>query len=266
MREIMRGEKSVDPIMEETTALNPERDIIICRDVHKWYGGYHAVRGITTTVKRGETVVIVGPSGSGKSTFLRMLNQMEEHQRGDILVDGVLLNRDTRNIDRVRQNVGMVFQSFNLFPHMNVLDNITLAPRNVRKMNREEAEHEAMELLELVGITGQARKMSSEMSGGEQQRAAIARALAMKPSVLLLDEPTSALDVEMVRGVLDVLRGLAESSMTMLAVTHEMGFARQVADRMILFDEGQIVEDHPTREFLDNPRHSRAKRFLDQIF
>ena len=240
-------------------------DMIICRDVHKWYGPYHAVRGITTAVKRGETVVIIGPSGSGKSTFLHTINHLENHQRGDIIVDGVLLNEDTRNIDTVRRNIGMVFQQFNLFPHLSVLSNVTLAPVRVRGLKPERAREEAMELLERVGIADQAEKRPGQLSGGEQQRAAIARALAMKPNVMLLDEPTSALDVGMVREVVDVMQELANSGMTLLAVTHETGFAREAADRVILFDEGQIVEDRPPAEFFNSPRHSRARRFLDRI-
>ena len=243
----------------------PEEDIIICRDVHKWFGEFHAVRGITTTIKRGEVVVVIGPSGSGKSTFLRTINHLENHERGDIIVDGVLVNEDTRNIDAVRRNIGMVFQQFNLFPHFTILQNITIAPLKVKKMDKKQAENEAMELLERVGIPEQANKRPDELSGGEQQRVAFARALAMRPSILLLDEPTSALDVEMVREVLDVMRELACSEMTMLAVTHEMGFAREAADRIVLFDEGQIVEDQPPYEFFNRPKHGRAKRFLDQV-
>ena len=225
-------------------------DIIICRDVHKWSGGYHAVRGVTTTIRQGETVVITGPSGSGKSTFLRILNQLEEHQRGDIIVDGVLLNRETRNI-------GMVSQDFTLFPHMSILDNITLAPRRVLKEAPREARERAMEILSRVGILEQAGKHPNEL-------AAIARALAMKPRIMLLDEPTSAMDVEMGE-VIEVMRELAQSRMTVMAVTHEMGFAREAADRIVFFDEGQIVEDRPPEEFFQNPRHSRAKRFLEKI-
>ena len=240
-------------------------DIIICQDVHKWYGAYHAVRGITTTVKRDEVVVIIGPSGSGKSTFLRTINYLERHQRGDIIVDGVLLNADTRNIDAVRQNIGMVSQNFDLFPHMSVVNNITLAPVRIRGLDKVVAREMAMELLEQVGIADQADKYPHQMSGGEQQRAAIARALAMKPKIMLMDEPTSALDVEMVRDVLDVMKDLADTGITMLAVTHEMGFAREAADRIILFDEGQIVEDRSPSDFLNNPRHTRARRFLERV-
>ena len=239
-------------------------DIIICRDVHKWYGGYHAVRGVTTTISQGETVVIIGPSGSGKSTFLRILNQLEEHQRGDIIVDGVLLNRDTCNIDAVRRNIGMVSQDFSLFPHLSVMDNITLAPQRVLKEDLREARERAMEILNRVGIPEMAGKHPHQLSSGQQQRAAIARALAMKPRIMLLDEPTSAMDVEMGE-VLAVVRELAQSRMTVVAVTHEIGFAREAADRIVFFDEGQIVEDHAPEEFFQNPRHSRAKRFLETI-
>ena len=239
-------------------------DIIICRDVHKWYGGYHALRGVTTRIRQGETVVIIGPSGSGKSTFLRTLNQLEVHQQGDIIVGGVLLNRDTRNIDAVRRNIGMVSQDFSLFPNMSILDNITLAPLRVLKEGPREARERAMEILNRVGIPEQAGKHPHQLSSGQQQRAALARALAMKPRIMLLDEPTSAMDGEMGE-VLEVMRELAQSRMTVVAVTHEMGFARQAADRIVFFDEGQIVEDLPPEEFFQNPGHSRAKRFLEKI-
>ena len=244
-------------------------DIIICQDVHKWYGGYHALRGVTTRIRQGETVVITGPSGSGKSTFLRTLNQLEEHQRGDIIVDGVLLNRDilnrdTRNIDAVRRNAGMVSQDFSLFPHMSILDNITLAPQRVLKEDPREARERAMEILRRVGIPEQAGKHPHQLSSGQQQRAAIARALAMKPRIMLLDEPTSAMDGEMGE-ILEIMRELAQSRMTVVAVTHEMGFAREAADRILFFDEGQIVEDRPPEEFFQNPGHCRTKRFLEKI-
>ena len=213
-------------------------DIIICRDVHKWFGNFHVLRGVTTTIKRGEVVVVFGPSGSGKSTFIRTINRLEEHQRGDIIVNGIALTNDTRNIDAVRRDVGIVFQSFNLFPHLRVISNITLAPIKVRKMPAKQAETLAMELLERVGIPEQAEKYPSELSGGQQQRVAIARALAMQPKIMLFDEPTSALDPEMIKEVLDVMRELADSGMTMIVITHEMGFAREVADRLMMFDEG----------------------------
>ena len=240
-------------------------NIIVCNDVHKWFGNFHALRGITTTVKRGEVVVIIGPSGSGKSTFIRTLNRLEQHQRGEIFVDGIELSNDVRNVDAIRRDIGMVFQSFNLFPHLSVMRNITLAPVKVRKLPAQEAEAIAMELLERVGIPEQADKYPAQLSGGQQQRVAIARALAMQPSIMLFDEPTSALDPEMIKEVLEVMHELAASQMTILAVSHELGFAREVADRIVMFDEGLIVEDQPPDEFFNNPRHERVKHFLSQI-
>ena len=240
-------------------------DIIIARDVHKWFGAFHVLNGVTTSVRREEKVVILGPSGSGKSTFIRTINRLEEHQRGDIIVDGVELTNDVRNIDVIRREVGMVFQSFNLFPHLSVMGNITLAPMKVRKWPRGQAEEVAMGLLERVGIPEQADKYPSQLSGGQQQRVAIARALAMQPKIMLFDEPTSALDPEMIKEVLDVMRELAESGMTMLIITHETGFAREVADRVIMFDEGRIIEEAPPNEFFTNPKQERAKLFLSQI-
>ena len=240
-------------------------DIIVCRDVHKWFGEFHVLRGITTSVRRGEKVVILGPSGSGKSTFIRAINRLEEHQRGDILVDGVELTNDVRNIEAIRREVGMVFQSFNLFPHLTVMNNIMLAPIKVRKWAQTEAEEVANALLKRVGIPEQADKYPSQLSGGQQQRVAIARALAMQPKIMLFDEPTSALDPEMIKEVLDVMRELATSGMTMLIVTHEVGFAREVADRVFMFDEGTIIEQAPPNDFFNNPQHQRAKTFLSQI-
>ncbi len=240
-------------------------DIIIFRDVHKWFGNFHVLRGITTTIKRGEVVVVFGPSGSGKSTFIRTINRLEEHQRGDIIVDGIALTNDTRNIDAIRRDVGIVFQSFNLFPHLKVMSNITLAPVRVRKMPAKQAETLAMELLERVGIPEQADKYPAELSGGQQQRVAIARALAMQPKIMLFDEPTSALDPEMIKEVLDVMRELATSGMTMIVVTHEMGFAREVADRMMMFDEGVIVEEGSPEQIFEAPSSDRTKQFLSQI-
>ena len=240
-------------------------DIITCRDVHKWFDDFHVLKVVTTSVKRGEKVVILGPSGSGKSTFIRTINRLEEHQRGDIIVDGVELTDDVRNIDAIRREVGMVFQSFNLFPHLSVVSNITLAPMKVRRWPRHQAEEVAMSLLERVGIPEQAAKYPSELSGGQQQRVAIARALAMQPKIMLFDEPTSALDPEMIKEVLDVMRELATSGMTMLIVSHEVGFAREVADRAIMFDEGVIVEQAPPNEFFNNPENDRTKLFLSQI-
>lgn len=241
------------------------KDIIICRDVHKWYGDFHALRGVSLTVKTGEVIVIIGPSGSGKSTFIRTLNRLEEHQSGDILVDGITLSHDIRNIAEIRREVGMVFQQFNLFPHLTVLENITLAPIHVRKWPRERAEEIAMKWLTRVGIPEQANKYPGQLSGGQQQRVAIARALAMEPKIMLFDEPTSALDPEMIKEVLDVMRDLAEAGYTILAVTHEMGFAREVADRIIFFDQGQIVEENTPAVFFNNPQHERTKLFLSQI-
>ncbi len=240
-------------------------DIIICRDVHKWFGDFHVLRGVNLTVKRGEVVVICGPSGSGKSTFIRTINRLEEHQRGTIIVDGIELTNDIRNIAAVRSEIGMVFQSFNLFPHLRVIDNITLAPIWVRKWPKEKAEKIAMELLERVGIPEQAYKYPGQLSGGQQQRVAIARALAMQPKIMLFDEPTSALDPEMIKEVLDVMRELARSGMTMIVITHEMGFAKEVAHRIFFFDEGTIVEGNTPEEFFENPKEERTKLFLSQI-
>ena len=239
--------------------------IIVCRDVHKWFGDFHALKGITTSVGRGEKVVILGPSGSGKSTFIRTINRLDQHQRGDIIVDNIELTNDVRNIDAIRREVGMVFQSFNLFPHLTVMSNITLAPMKVRKWPRAQAEEVAIAFLERVGIPEQADKYPSELSGGQQQRVAIARALAMQPKIMLFDEPTSALDPEMIKEVLDVMRELATSGMTMIIVTHEVGFAKEVADRVIMFDEGKIVEEAPPNDFFNNPQHERAQLFLSQI-
>ena len=228
-------------------------DIIICRDVNKWFGEFHVLTGVTTSVKRGEKVVVLGPSGSGKSTFIRVINRLEEHQTGDIIVDGVPMTNDVRNIDAIRREVGMVFQQFNLFPHLSVRQNITLGPMKVRKWPRKQADDVADELLERVGIPEQSEKYPSELSGGQQQRVAIARALAMQPKIMLFDEPTSALDPEMIKEVLDVMRELATSGMTMIVVTHEVGFAREVADRMIMFDEGRIIEEAAPGRLLHFP-------------
>ena len=240
-------------------------NIIVCRDVHKWFGAFHVLKGVTTSVVRGEKVVILGPSGSGKSTFIRTINRLEEHQRGQIFVDGIELSNDSRNIDAIRREVGMVFQSFNLFPHLTVMRNITLAPARVRKWPQAEAEAVAMSLLERVGIPEQAQKYPAELSGGQQQRVAIARALAMQPKVMLFDEPTSALDPEMIQEVLDVMRELANSGMTMLIVTHEIGFAREVADRMMMFDDGVIIEEAAPEQFFGDPQQERTRTFLSQI-
>ncbi len=239
--------------------------VIVCRDVHKWFGDFHVIKGISTDIYKGQVVVVFGPSGSGKSTFIRMLNRLEEHQRGQIIIDGIELTDDIRNINAIRRDVGMVFQSFNLFPHLSVLRNITLGPTQVRKMPQDEAEEAAHQLLERVGISEQAEKYPAELSGGQQQRVAIARALAMQPNIMLFDEPTSALDPEMIKEVLDVMQELAKSGMTMVVVTHEMGFAREVADRMIMFDEGIIVEEGPPEQIFENPQNDRTKLFLSQI-
>jgi general L-amino acid transport system ATP-binding protein len=240
-------------------------EIIICREVHKWFDDFHVLKGITIRVKRSEVVVIFGPSGSGKSTFIRTINRLEDHQKGDIIVDGIQLTDDLRNIEAIRSEVGMVFQQFNLFPHLKVIDNVTLAPIWVRKWPKEKAEGIAMELLERVGIPEQAGKYPGQLSGGQQQRVAIARALAMQPKIMLFDEPTSALDPEMIKEVLDVMKELATSGMTMLVVTHEMGFAREVADRMVFFDLGKIVEEGTPAEIFSEPKEDRTKLFLSQI-
>jgi general L-amino acid transport system ATP-binding protein len=246
---------------------NPEAldNIIICRDVHKWFGEFHVLQGISISVQRGEVVVIFGPSGSGKSTFIRTINRLEDHQKGDIIVDGIELTNDVRNIEAIRSEVGMVFQQFNLFPHLKVIDNVMLAPIWVRKWPKEKAEQIARELLERVGIPEQADKYPGQLSGGQQQRVAIARSLAMQPKIMLFDEPTSALDPEMIKEVLDVMKELALSGMTMLVVTHEMGFAREVADRMAFFDNGKIVEQGTPQEIFTNPTEERTTLFLEQI-
>jgi len=239
--------------------------IIVCQDVHKWFDDFHALKGINMEVKKGEVIVIFGPSGSGKSTFIRTLNRLEEHQQGRIIIDGIELGHDVRNIERIRMETGMVFQQFNLFPHLTVLQNITLAPIWVRKWPKDKAEKVGMELLERVGIPEQARKFPGQLSGGQQQRVAIARALAMQPKIMLFDEPTSALDPEMIKEVLDAMIDLAKSGMTMLVVTHEMGFARAVADRMYFFDFGEIVESGTPDDIFKNPKEDRTKLFLSQI-
>jgi general L-amino acid transport system ATP-binding protein len=248
--------------MAEPTHSN---EMIIARDVHKWFGHFHALQGINLTVQRGEVVVVFGPSGSGKSTFIRTINRLEEHQRGQIIVDGIELTNDIRNIEAVRMEVGMVFQQFNLFPHLTVLENVTLAPLWVRKWDRAKAETTALEQLKRVQIPEQAKKYPGQLSGGQQQRVAIARALAMQPKIMLFDEPTSALDPEMIKEVLDVMTELARSGMTMVCVTHEMSFARSVAKRMVFFDQGQIVEEGTPEKIFKAPEHDRTKKFLSQI-
>ncbi|HEV2565990.1 MAG TPA: amino acid ABC transporter ATP-binding protein [Microvirga sp.] len=234
-------------------------------DVHKWYGEFHVLRDINLNVRRGERIVICGPSGSGKSTMIRCINRLEEHQKGRIIVDGTELTNDLKRIDEVRREVGMVFQHFNLFPHLTILENCTLAPIWVKKMPKKEAEEIAMHYLKRVKIPEQANKYPGQLSGGQQQRVAIARSLCMSPKIMLFDEPTSALDPEMVKEVLDTMVGLADEGMTMLCVTHEMGFARQVADRVIFMDYGQIVEMNTPDEFFRNPQHERTRLFLSQI-
>ncbi len=241
------------------------KDIIICRDVHKWFGNFHVLQGVNLTVSKGEVVVICGRSGSGKSTFIRTINRLEEHQHGSIIVDGIELTNDLRNIHAVQREIGMVFQQFNLFPHLKVIDNITLAPIWVRRWPKGKATRVAEELLKRVGIPEQADKYPGQLSGGQQQRVAIARALAMQPKIMLFDEPTSALDPEMIKEVLDVMVELARSGMTMIVITHEMGFAKEVANRIFFFDEGNIVESNTPQEFFRNPREERTKRFLSQI-
>ena len=233
--------------------------------MNKWYGTFHVLRDIDLTVRRGERIVIAGPSGSGKSTLIRCINRLEEHQSGRIVVDGTELTNDLKNIDKVRSEVGMVFQHFNLFPHLTVLENCTLAPIWVRKVPRREAEETAMHFLREVRIPEQAHKYPGQLSGGQQQRVAIARSLCMKPRIMLFDEPTSALDPEMIKEVLDTMIELAEGGMTMLCVTHEMGFAQAVANRVIFMDQGQIVEENAPTEFFNNPKSERTKLFLSQI-
>jgi general L-amino acid transport system ATP-binding protein len=239
--------------------------IIVMRDVHKWYGEFHVLRGIDLEVEQRQKVVVCGPSGSGKSTMIRCINRLEEHQRGQIIVDGIELTSDVKNIEAIRREVGMVFQQFNLFPHLTVLQNLTLAPMYVRHMPKREAEELAMHFLERVKIPEQAHKYPGQLSGGQQQRVAIARALCMKPKIMLFDEPTSALDPEMVKEVLDVMEELANEGMTMIVVTHEMGFARSVADFVVFMDQGEIVEIAPPDEFFSNPKSERTRLFLSQI-
>ncbi|GGA10005.1 amino acid ABC transporter ATP-binding protein [Okeania sp. KiyG1] len=257
--------------MTETKTKQTEAQInsdlaIVARDVQKWYSNnFHVLRGVSLTVKRGEVVVIMGPSGSGKSTFIRTFNALEEYQKGSIIIDGISLSHDLKNIEAIRRDVGMVFQQFNLFPHLTVLQNVTLAPIWVRRWPKVKAEEVAMQLLERVGILEQAKKFPGQLSGGQQQRVAIARALAMQPRIMLFDEPTSALDPEMVREVLDVMRNLADSGMTMVVVTHEVGFAREVADRIVLMADGLLIEEATPEEFFQNPKEERTRQFLSQI-
>lgn len=241
------------------------RPIIEARNVDKHFGSFHALKGVSATFLEGQVTAIIGPSGSGKSTFLRTLNRLEAHDTGTILIDNIELNDNLKNLDAIRREVGMVFQSFNLFSHLTILRNVALAPMRVRGMPKAEAEAKALALLERVGLKNQADKYPVQLSGGQQQRVAIARALAMDPKVLLFDEPTSALDPEMVNEVLAVMRELAHTGITMLVVTHEMGFAREVADRLVFFDHGVILEDTTPEQFFSNPAHERAKAFLSQV-
>ena len=252
---------------KQRAALYDEEPIIFCDKVNKWYGDFQALKDVSLTVAPQEVVVIIGPSGSGKSTFIRCINRLEEHQEGRIVVDGIELSHDVRNIREIRRETGMVFQQFNLFPHLTVLENITLAPMKVRHWSRDKAEAKAMELLNRVGIPEQSKKYPGQLSGGQQQRVAIARALAMEPKIMLFDEPTSALDPEMIKEVLDVMKTLARSGMTMIVVTHEMGFAREVADRVIFMDHGRVLEQGPPEHFFnpDVEHHPRTQEFLDQI-
>jgi general L-amino acid transport system ATP-binding protein len=243
----------------------PTPPMIEMRKVSKWYGSFQALKEVSLTVRKGERMVICGPSGSGKSTAIRCINRLEQHQDGQILVEGIELTPNFKNIAMIRREVGMVFQQFNLFPHLTVLQNLTLAPRRVRKLSRKEAEKRAMQYLDRVRISQQAQKYPSQLSGGQQQRVAIARALCMEPQVMLFDEPTSALDPEMIKEVLDVMIELAEEHMTMICVTHEMGFARTVADTMVFMDHGQIVEVASAKEFFSSPKNERTKLFLSQI-
>jgi general L-amino acid transport system ATP-binding protein len=250
----------------ENSGSQPSDDIMInIIDVHKWFGDFHVLKGIQLAVRKGERIVICGPSGSGKSTLIRCINRLEEHHRGRIVVDGIELTDNIKNIEKIRAEVGMVFQHFNLFPHLTILDNLTLGPVWVRKLSKQVAEEAAMYYLEKVHIAEQARKYPGQLSGGQQQRVAIARSLCMNPRVMLFDEPTSALDPEMIKEVLDVMIELAREGMTMIVVTHEMGFARSVAHRVLFMDFGKIVESNTPEDFFTNPRHERTKLFLDQI-
>jgi general L-amino acid transport system ATP-binding protein len=254
---------AASPLVKTTPVTN---DIAVeITGMHKWYGEFHVLRDVNLTVRRGEKIVICGPSGSGKSTMIRCINRLEEHQQGSIVVDGVPLTNDLKRIDEIRRDVGMVFQHFNLFPHLTVLENCTLAPIWVRKMPQKQAEEIAMHYLTRVKIPDQAHKYPGQLSGGQQQRVAIARSLCMSPKIMMFDEPTSALDPEMVKEVLDTMVQLAQDGMTMLCVTHEMGFARQVADRVVFMDRGEIVEINTPEEFFKNPQHERTKLFLSQI-
>lgn len=261
------SEVSADDIKVDRTKMTvSDTDVAVeINSMNKWYGDFHVLKDINLKVMKGERIVIAGPSGSGKSTLIRCINRLEEHQQGEIIVDGIELTNDLKRIDEVRREVGMVFQHFNLFPHLTIMENCTLAPMWVRGIPKAEAEATAMEYLEKVKIPEQADKFPGQLSGGQQQRVAIARSLCMNPNIMLFDEPTSALDPEMIKEVLEVMVNLAETGMTMLCVTHEMGFARQVANRVIFMDQGQIIEQNDPDNFFDNPQHERTKLFLSQI-
>jgi general L-amino acid transport system ATP-binding protein len=262
----MTEEVSAESLVQPTREMTVSDEVMIQMiDVHKWFGQFHVLKDINLTVNKGERIVICGPSGSGKSTLIRCLNRLEEHQKGQIIVEGTELTNDLKHIEQIRREVGMVFQHFNLFPHLSVLENLALAPIWVRKMPRSEAEDVAMKYLERVKIPEQAKKYPGQLSGGQQQRVAIARSLCMNPKIMLFDEPTSALDPEMIKEVLDVMIELAQEGMTMLCVTHEMGFAKTVANRVIFMDGGEIIEQNEPYEFFENAQHERTKLFLSQI-
>ncbi len=250
---------------KQTEQTTDDAPIIIIENMHKWYGDFHVLKDINLTVKKGERIVICGPSGSGKSTLIRCINRLEEHQRGKIIVDGIELTNDLKNIEKIRTEVGMVFQHFNLFPHLTILENLTLGPIWVRKTPKKEAEEIAMYYLEKVRIAEQAQKYPGQLSGGQQQRVAIARSLCMKPNAMLFDEPTSALDPEMVKEVLDVMISLAQDGMTMIVVSHEMGFAKSVAHRVLFMDGGEVLEQNNPEDFFNHPQHERTQLFLSQI-
>lgn len=263
----MRAIKTMETEMtgEQLVSAASSEVIIEFNKVNKWYGDFHVLKDINLTVHQGERLVVCGPSGSGKSTLIRCINHLEKHQTGSIVVDGITLNQNLKNIDHIRAEVGMVFQSFNLFPHLTILENLTLGPKWVRKISKVDAQEMAMKHLERVKIPEQADKYPGQLSGGQQQRVAIARSLCMNPKIMLFDEPTSALDPEMIKEVLDVMIELADTGMTMIVVTHEMGFAQTVADRIIFMDAGDIVEENKPLEFFNNPQHERTKLFLSQI-
>jgi general L-amino acid transport system ATP-binding protein len=254
-----------DELKEKSDTQLSAEPIVEIVDMHKWFGDFHVLKDINLTVHKGERIIICGPSGSGKSTLIRCINRLEEHQRGRIVVDGIELTNDLKNIEKIREEVGMVFQHFNLFPHLTILENLSLGPIWVRKLPKAEAEETAMYYLEKVHIGDQALKYPGQLSGGQQQRVAIARSLCMRPKVMLFDEPTSALDPEMIKEVLDVMIDLAKEGMTMIVVSHEMGFAKSVAHRVMFMDEGEILEENTPQEFFENPQHERTKLFLSQI-